>query len=122
MFGKYPVSRQQRLEKSKSDQYLVIHWTMQDGLADNGGNVMLKDIKEFLWVGSHYGELCRFDGATFKKYIPNPRIKGMINSGGIRALVEDSLHHIWIGTSNGISRYEDQISNPAIAYQPTIAD
>jgi len=112
---------QERFNKNKSDQYRVIHWTMQDGLADNGGNVMLKDIKGFLWVGSYYGELCRFDGATFKKYIPNPRIKGMINSGGIRALVEDSLHHIWIGTSNGISKYDmmaDTFSNFIPEFDP----
>lgn len=98
----------------KPDQYRAIHLTMQDGLTGNLGNVMLKDVNGFLWTGSYDGELCRFDGATFKKYIPDSHKRGMIHSGQIFALVEDRLHHIWIGTHVGLSRYDmlaDTFSN-----------
>ena len=69
---------------------------------------MIKDSKGFLWIGSTSpgGELCRFDGATFKKYIPDPQKSGAINSDYIQSFEEDSLHNIWIGTGKGISRYD----------------
>jgi hypothetical protein len=55
--------------------YRAINWTVQDGLSAYGMHAMIKDSKGFLWFGSTSigGELCRFDGATFKKYIPDPQ-------------------------------------------------
>ena len=97
---------QQRLKEIKPDQYRAINWSMEDGLSGNLANVMIKDVKGFLWVGNIGGELCRFDGANFKKYIPDPHKSGAINSGGIWAFVEDSLNNIWIGTQKGLSRYD----------------
>ena len=71
-------------------------------------HTMIKDSKGFLWIGSTTpgGELCRFDGATFKKYFPDPQKSGTINSDYIQSFEEDSLHNIWIGTGKGISRYD----------------
>ena len=67
---------------------------------------MFKDAKGFLWVGSNGGGPCRFDGAVFKRYIPDQTKKGAINSGDIYTFKEDSLHNIWMGTGMGISRYD----------------
>ena len=55
--------------------YRAINWTVQDGLSAYDMHAMIKDSKGFLWIGSSNtgGELCRFDGATFKKYIPDPQ-------------------------------------------------
>ena len=73
-------------------------------------HAMIKDSKGFLWIGSSSpgGELCRFDGAIFKKYIPDPQKSGTINSDYIQSFEEDSLHNIWIGTGKGISRYDSK--------------
>ena len=71
-------------------------------------NVMIKDAFGFLWVGGQDGSLSRFDGATFKKYLPSKDESGLINSDHINALVEDSLSNIWIGTSKGLSMYDRQ--------------
>ncbi len=57
---------------------------------------MLKDAKGFLWIGSPFGELTRFDGARFKTFMPDPKKPGAINAGGVTAFVEDSLHNIWM--------------------------
>ena len=71
-------------------------------------HAMIKDSKGFLWigVGGPWRGLCRFDGAVFKKYIPDPQKSGTINSDYIQSFEEDSLHNIWIGTGKGISRYD----------------
>ncbi|MFI5131691.1 MAG: histidine kinase [Chitinophagales bacterium] len=105
----------------KADQYRAVHWSVENGLPSDANNVMIKDVKGFLWIGSAEGELCRFDGASFKKYIPDPRKPGAINSGSIPALKEDSLHNIWIGTAKGLSRYDinaDTFTNFVTAADP----
>src|SRR5688572_26826056 len=93
---------------NKPDQYRAVHWTMEEGLNEAGMNVMFKDAKGFLWIGSVGGELTRFDGARFKRFIPDPKKPGAINAGRITAFVEDSLHNIWMATESGLSRYDIQ--------------
>ena len=99
---------QQIKSVSAPDSYRAVNWTVQDGLPAFGLFTMIKDSKGFLWIGSTDlgGELCRFDGATFKKYFPDPQKSGAINSDYIQSFEEDSLHNIWIGTGKGISRYD----------------
>jgi streptogramin lyase len=88
------------------DSYRAIHWAMEDGLPLGSTHTMFKDARGFLWVGSSGGGPCRFDGAVFKRYIPDQTKKGAINSGAIFTFKEDSLHNIWMGTGEGISRYD----------------
>ncbi len=97
---------QQRTSEFKPDQYRAIHWTMEDGLPFDNANVMFKDAKGFLWIGSDHSELCRFDGAVFKKYFPDQQKQGTINSDAVFSFKEDSLDNIWIGTDKGLSRYD----------------
>jgi ligand-binding sensor domain-containing protein len=107
--------------KKSTDQYRAVHWSVQDGLPSDLHNVMIKDVKGFMWIGSGEGELSRFDGTSFKKFIPNPHKRGTINSGGIPGLKEDSLHNIWIGTAQGLSRYDmkaDTFTNFAAVVDP----
>ena len=88
------------------DQYRAVLWTKSDGLSDDLANVMIKDVKGFLWVASDVnGKLTRFDGMEFRKYILDPN-KPISISGHIMALKEDSLNNIWIGTYTGLSRYD----------------
>ena len=100
--------------EARPDQYRAIQWTIENGISENQTNTMIKDAKGFLWVGSSYGGFCRFDGAVFKKYLPDPNNRNTINSDKITSFTEDSLHNIWIGTDKGISRYDfkaDTFSN-----------
>ena len=107
------TSHCQHLQKeTKPDQYRAIHWTKDDGLPSASTYTVFKDAKGFLWIGgggSVNSELCRFDGAVFKKYLPyrpDRRRRGAISSDNIYAFKEDSLHNIWMGTGTGISRYD----------------
>ena len=92
------------MNDSASEKYRVVQWGADDGLSSDWKKYMLKDAKGFLWVSSISG-VSRFDGKTFKNYFI-----------GFAAypLVEDSLHNIWIGTNDGIWRYDikaDTFSN-----------
>jgi streptogramin lyase len=98
---------QQQKDNVENEQYRAIHWTRaEDGLPNDGTNVMFKDPKGFLWIGSVGGGLCRFDGTNFKGYHPDREKRGTINSDAIYSFKEDSLHNIWMGTGKGLSRYD----------------
>ena len=92
------------INDSAEEKYRVVQWGADDGISSHWTKYMLKDAKGFLWVSSMSG-VSRFDGKTFKNYFV-----------GFAAypLVEDSLHNIWIGTNDGIWRYDikaDTFSN-----------
>src|SRR5215510_5736170 len=101
---------QQNKSESAPGSYRAVNLTIQDGLSDYGLHAMMKDSKGFMWIGStsNQGELCRFDGGTIKKYMPDPQKSGAINSDYIQSFEEDSLQNIWIGTGKGISRYDSK--------------
>ena len=97
----------QQVSDFKPDQYRAVNLTTADGLPSGGSDVMLKDDKGFLWIGSNNG-LKRFDGSIFKEYAPGDSTRGAINTTNIFPFVEDSLHNIWIGTQRGLSRYDSR--------------
>src|SRR4051812_5186159 len=98
---------QQNKNEVETNRYYAIHWTSDDGLPDVYTHTMFKDARGFLWVGgeSFSSELCRFDGAVFKKYLPGQK-RGDISSDDVYTFKEDSLHNIWMGTGKGLSRYD----------------
>ncbi|TMI84870.1 MAG: hypothetical protein E6H10_05005 [Bacteroidetes bacterium] len=113
---------QQNKNGVAAEGYRAIHWTKaQDGLPNDGTNVMFKDAKGFLWIGSSGGGFCRFDGTNFKRYHDDAEKRGAINSDAIYSFKEDSLHNIWIGTGKGISRY-DMKADTFTNFSPVIFD
>lgn len=93
-------------QKSRqNDQYRAVHWSVEEGLPSDIANVMLKDTKGFLWIGSNTGGLCRFEGSLFKKYFSDNK-PGSIHSDHVLSFVEDSLKNIWVGTTKCLSRYD----------------
>jgi len=96
-----------------TSEFRVKEWNRSNGLSLPKKNVMLKDVKGFLWIISPVG-LNRFDGSTFKVFHPDKTTPGSIGGSYSFSLVEDSLHNIWVGTNKGLSRYDiraDTFSN-----------
>jgi hypothetical protein len=90
------------------NQYRTVHWDAKDGLSLGYKNAMIKDINGFLWIASPAG-LNRFDGNTFKVYYAGENEYGSILGSYCFSLIEDSLHHIWIGTNKGLVRYNTKV-------------
>jgi len=86
--------------------YRAIRWDTDDGLGKiRWHTAIIKDVNGFIWFGSNHGELSRFDGNTFKQYYPDKSKPGSIAHTNCLSIVEDSLHNLWIGTGEGLSRY-----------------
>ena len=95
------------ITNNAQDKYRAVHWGIDEGLGkERWHNAILKDVNGFLWIGGNYGELSRFDGSSFKRYDPDKNKPGAIATNNCHAFVEDSLHNIWMGRSQGLSRYD----------------
>src|SRR5678810_756671 len=97
---------QEYMREASADKYRAVYWGLNDGLSQACVYQMRQDVNGFLWMGTQ-GELSRFDGSIFKNYYHDPKKSGTINATVTHlGLVEDSLHNIWIGTNNGLYRYD----------------
>ena len=80
--------------------------TMDSGLSSSSVTSILKDRTGYVWVGTTEG-LNRYDGYTFKVFLPVPDCPESIQSSSIDKLFEDSDGGLWIFfSSGGISRYD----------------
>ncbi|MEP7317944.1 MAG: two-component regulator propeller domain-containing protein [Panacibacter sp.] len=89
----------------------VKHYTIKDGLPDNFITSIVFDKNEQLFVGTLQG-LSVFNGSFFRNYYASDGLA----DNAINTLLYDSLTNwLWIGTTNGISRFTPGIiknSNP----------
>ena len=75
---------------------------------DIGGEPSFSTIQDqdgFLWFGSFFNGLVRYDGTNVKKFREGPK---SISSDFVTQLFEDRDGTIWIGTNVGLNRYEKQ--------------
>lgn len=88
------------------DPHFFRHFTEKDGLSTDNVTALLRDREGYLWVGTTYG-LNRYDGRTFRQYLPNSREpEKTVCHEHIMALAQDDTGHIWIATRNGLNRYD----------------
>ncbi len=66
---------------------------------------MLQDHEGHLWIGTQNRGLCRLEKATgtFRYFEYKRNATGTIPDNGIYDLHEDTQHHLWIATENGLA-------------------
>ena len=85
--------------------------TSQDGLSQNSVYTILQDQDGFMWFGTRIG-LNRYDGKTFKIFLPDLYDQGSIPSNRISSLCEDQEGSLWVGTMDaGLAKYNKSEEN-----------
>lgn len=103
----------------------TVYSEMQDHLSLRKAHItsILKDHKDFIWIGTEKEGLYQFDRETgqikrFSKDTPNTQI----NDNWVVTLYEDSEYNLWVGTqSGGLLKYDD-ISNAFISFTSVNTD
>ena len=72
--------------------------------------IIYQDRSGTLWFGTWGGALVRFDnkGKTFVNYAPDSRDPHKLNGGGINTIQEAPTGTLWVGTFDGLYRYNRQ--------------
>jgi ligand-binding sensor domain-containing protein len=94
--------------QAQRNEMAIQRLNASDGLAENSVFCMLQDHLGFLWLGTQYG-LHKYDGHSFKVYLPNPDDPGSIRSRSFArfqgVFYEDANKNLWIGGDGGLHRY-----------------
>jgi ligand-binding sensor domain-containing protein/signal transduction histidine kinase len=82
------------------------HLSAADGLSDGDVRAITQDNQGFMWFGTWLGGLNRYDGYTFKVYRHDGKDERSLACDTIRALFVDRAGVLWVGTSEGLDRYD----------------
>ena len=75
--------------QQKNLQFKHLH--VEDGLSQSTVHAIIQDKRGYLWIGTHGGGVCKFDGINFTQYSEKNGISGNIVTG----LSEDNNGNIW---------------------------
>ena len=96
------------------------HLSAADGLSQSDVRAIVQDRQGFMWFGTWLGGLNRYDGYTFKVYKHDDRDDGSLGCDSIWALYVDRDGVLWVGTNEGIDRYNrDTDSFVHYRYRPS---
>lgn len=83
------------------------HLTVDHGLSQNFVTALVQDRAGFIWIGTRYGGLNRFDGYEFTPYSRRPGDPSSLSGNQITALAVDATGTLWVGTADaGLNSYD----------------
>ena len=91
---------------------IASHFTMAQGLRNNGIQTFFEDRDRNLWIGTTSG-ISRWDGSRFTNYY----LQDGLAYGWVRSFAEDRNGDVLVGTDRGISRFHKGkfVTDPAFA-------
>ena len=87
------------------DNFQFAHLTVNDGLSQSQAYGILQDSYGYIWIGTQDG-LNRFDGYEIKVYKNDPFDSTTLTHNWVWTLEEDNDHNLWIGTFQGLCKYD----------------
>jgi len=93
---------------ANAQQLSFEHLSLNQGLSQSIVQVLMKDHKGFLWIGTEDG-LNRYDGYGFHVFQTRPFDSTTLSDANIKALYQDRLGDIWVGTAlGGLNRFHKE--------------
>ncbi len=90
---------------AQEDNLQFSHLTTEEGLSYNSVTQIIQDSQGFLWISTFNG-LNRYDGYSFKVFMPEASDPKSISSQSAGVILEDKKGFIWVGTTDGLNRYD----------------
>ncbi len=104
---------------AQADNIKFNHLTVENGLSESKVQCILKDRYGFMWFGTGYNGLNRYDGYKFVIYKNDPNDPHSLSNNIINNLFEDHEGNLWIGTIDGLSLYDRKLDR-FIVYQNNV--
>lgn len=82
-------------EAEARDNFIVEHYTQEEGLPSNTVYTSWKDIDGFLWFGTWHG-LCSFDGYSFTPFLVRRHSDSDLPPRKVYCIVEDGDGYLWV--------------------------
>ena len=96
--------------------------SVKDGLVNSAVSGIVQDSKGFIWFATQ-GGLCRYDGSEFKVFENEPFNDNSLAANLIQTLYLDTGDVLWIGTYNGLDRFDIATEKFTLyTYDPAIDD
>ncbi|MFB6320738.1 two-component regulator propeller domain-containing protein [Saccharicrinis sp. FJH54] len=90
-------------------------YSQENGLPNNQIQCIYQDKQGWIWIGTSQG-ISRFDGYTFKNFLPDPSGKDRLSGNIVRVIREDNSGNLYIGTEAGglniFDREKETFSQP----------
>jgi ligand-binding sensor domain-containing protein/putative methionine-R-sulfoxide reductase with GAF domain/anti-sigma regulatory factor (Ser/Thr protein kinase) len=107
--------------QAQNNAYHFTKYTTSQGLSNNNVNVIAKDNRNFIWLGTAEG-LNRFDGTGFVSYLSDQNNKATLSGNNVFDILQYQLGYLLIATNNGLSVFNtftgefenDKIIMPAL--------
>lgn len=87
---------------AQNNPYHFTTYTTSQGLSNSSINCMIKDSRNFIWIGTAEG-LNRFDGSRFVSYFSDHDDPATLSGNIIFDILEYRPGHLLIATNNGLS-------------------
>jgi len=90
-----------------SDRYNFV--TIDDGIPKSAITEILQDNDGLIWIATYGEGLYNYNGTDLKAFKHNPNDSTSINSSIINTIFLDSNKNIWVGTQEGLNRYNSTL-------------
>jgi ligand-binding sensor domain-containing protein/signal transduction histidine kinase len=108
-------------DRASSSKPSFSHLSVADGLSDGDVRAITQDKQGFMWFGTWLGGLNRYDGYAFKVYRHDDKDERSLVCDTIRTLFVDRAGILWVGTSEGLDRY-DRDTDSFVHYHHRVDD
>lgn len=98
------------LTPAHASNNVFFKYSKADGLTQDTVTDIVEDKQGFIWFSTFEG-VSRFDGYDFKTYKHVPEDKFSLPANFTKKMLVDSHGTLWIGTRNGLAKYNQQLDN-----------
>ena len=95
---------------AQNENYTFKNLSTDNRLPGTSVRNVIQDHKGLMWFAIESVGLCKFDGKNFTVFEHNENDTNSLSNNFPLCLAEDSSGFLWIGTANGLNRY-DRLSN-----------
>ncbi|GAB4236615.1 MAG: hypothetical protein Tsb0034_11320 [Ekhidna sp.] len=87
--------------QKRLSQYVLTHWSTEDGLASESTNELLQSNDGYIWIATYTG-LHRFDGSDFNVFTTE---NSQIPAVNVLRVEKGKNGELWVGSLHGVSKY-----------------